>query len=89
MQKLNHPKLWAIIRQSGSDTVDPAQADAALDEFYLELTDYCRQEKDPRERIRTLRLDRSRLIIAEELSRNGAGEKCGRTCGCRPSRYSH
>jgi hypothetical protein len=89
MKKLNHTKLWAIICQSGSDTVDPVQADVALDEFCLELTDYYREEKDLIERIRTLRLDRSRLIVAEELSRNGAGEKCEYTYDYRPGRYTH
>lgn len=68
MRFFTHTRLWAMFKDYENTNNDfvRADADAAIDEFTSELIDYCREERDPAERIRTLRFARGELEIAQE-----------------------
>ncbi len=75
MKKFTHTGLWEMLPCTVAGVVT-AESDAVLDEFTLELHEYCRQEKDLSTRIRTLRFARTELSMAQERRQNGEGGKC-------------
>lgn len=65
MKNLEQSGLWAMLRNPET-TAGIAQADAALNEFAIELHRFCRDEKDLAERHHTLTFARGLLTAPRE-----------------------
>ena len=90
MKKFGHTALWNLLRNPEKSTFDPVQADAALDEFVIELHDYCHEDRDLAERTRTLNIAASDLSAIRKCLTYESGEKRAYPdYGHRPSRRRH
>lgn len=54
MKRFEHLGLWTMIRDTESTTDGSAQSEAVIEEFATELYDYCENENNLTERMRTL-----------------------------------
>jgi hypothetical protein len=84
MKRIIYRELLEII--SNTETAGDDAKEIALCEFHNKLSNYCHQEKDLAERIRTLRFARSELATVQgRVIHTGAGKKCAVTGYRHPS----
>jgi hypothetical protein len=78
MKKFNNTKLWTMLNNSVSATNGSAKADtdAILEEFASEITDYCRQESNLAERLRTLQFAQGDLGAISKQPDFGEDDDC-------------
>ena len=65
MRRFCNTKLWEVLKSSGDLPRTSKELDEYLDEFIVELHNYCRTEKNIAERTRSLDYARSELLVAE------------------------
>ena len=65
MKRFNYTRLWEVLKSSGDLPRTSKELDEYLDEFIVELHNYCRTEKNIAERTRSLDYARSELLVAE------------------------
>lgn len=65
MQRFSYTKLWDILKSNDEPIGTSKELDEYLDEFIVELHNYCRAEKNIAERTRSLDYARSELLVAE------------------------
>ena len=65
MKRFNDTRLWEVLKSSDDMPCTSKELDEYLDEFIVELHNYCRTEKNIAERTRSLDYARSELLVAE------------------------
>lgn len=65
MKRFNYTRLWETLKSSDDLSCKSRELDEYLDEFIVELHNYCRAEKNIAERTRSLDYARSELLVAE------------------------
>ena len=65
MRRFCNTKLWEVLKSSGDLPRTSKELDEYLDEFIVELHNYCRTEKNIAERTRSLDYARSELLVAD------------------------
>lgn len=76
MRKFHKTRLWEMLIVGGNHISDSSsEFDVVLDEFILELHNYCRNEPNIAERTRTLNYARNELEGSGSKYTHGAGKK--------------
>jgi hypothetical protein len=66
MRKIDDLEIWNLFGNSNCLTDEEKSLEAVWVAFVAEIQNYCREEHDLTERIRTLRTIRRRLVIRQE-----------------------
>lgn len=75
-KRFAHTALWQILSDT-TLTPTPDEVERAIEEFEVEIHDYCSSEHDLIHRLQILRLTHSGLVmLARKRQHHGAGEKC-------------